>query len=266
MEVHGEDHSRQDRFSAFWERMAKRYPLPFEEKTLADTRWVLSLVKSKGVEFSKTTVLDIGCGTGIYTLPLAFEAAMVNGIDDSEAMIALMADVMHSKNIQNVEVIKAAWKDIDISSRGFEKAFDIVWISMSPAVQTTEDFERMERCARKWCVYIGWGRKRKNALMEEVFRLHDMRYGPPPGASAAYDILVRSGRTPSLDYFETSWEWKGPLEAALEDMVCFIEMQGKNASRDLIKKTLDSHERDGLICHTTYVEEGILVWPVDVPD
>lgn len=155
--------------------------------------------------------------------------------------------------------------DAYITARGFEKAFDIAWISMSPAVQTAPDFERMESCARKWCVYIGRGRKRKNALMEEVFRLHDIQYGPPPGVGAAYDILVRSGRTPSLDYFETSWEWKGPAEDALEDIVCFIEMQDASANRDLIKKTLDRHERDGLICHTTYVEEGILVWPVDLP-
>lgn len=201
MEKHGEDHSRQDRFKAFWERMAQRYPLPFEDKTLADTRRVLSIVKSKGVAFSKASVLDIGCGTGIYTLPLAHEAAMVNGIDDSEAMIARMTDVMQSENIQNVQPIKAAWKDIDIAARGFEKAFDIAWISMSPAVQTAQDFERMERCARKWCVYIGWGRKRKNALMEEAFRLHDIQYGPPPGVGAAYDILVRSGRTPFSGLF-----------------------------------------------------------------
>ena len=89
---------------------------------------------------------------------------------------------------------------------GFEKAFDIAWISMSPAVQTLQDFEKMEKCAGKWCVYIGWGRKRKNALMEEVFNLHNLDYGPPAGVEAAYDILVRSGRTPSLDYFETSWD------------------------------------------------------------
>ncbi len=116
---------------------------------------------------------------------------MVTGIDDSETMIARMTDVMQSENIQNIQPIKAAWKDIDISARGFEKAFDIVWISMSPAVQTAQDFERMEECARKWCVYIGWGRKRKNALMEDVFRLHDIHYGPPPGVAAAYEILIR---------------------------------------------------------------------------
>lgn len=188
---------------------------------------------------------------------------MVTGLDDSETMIARMMDVMQSENIQNVHPVKAAWKDIDISARGFEKAFDIAWVSMSPAVQSAQDFERMEKCARKWCVYIGWGRKRKNALMEEVFRLHDIHYGPPPGAGMAYEILMRSGRAPSQDYFETSWAWKGPAEDALEDIICFIEMQGGRARRDLIKKTLDRHEQDGLICHTTDVEEGILVWPVE---
>ncbi len=252
---------QQDKFDAFWERMALHYPLPFEDRTLEDTRKVFSLVRDKGVEFSGTSILDIGCGNGIYALPLAGEAAMVTGLDDSETMIARMTEVVEMERIRNVRAVKAAWKDIDIAARGFEKAFDIVWISMSPAVQTAQDFERMERCARKWCIYIGWGRKRKNAFMEEIFGLHGMQYDPPPGVGAAYDILASMGKTPSLDYFETSWEWTGPAEEALEDAVCFIEMQGGKARRDLIRKTLDRRRKNGLIHHVTDVEEGLLVWP-----
>lgn len=262
-EMHCQSGPGKNKFSAFWDRMALSYPLPFEEKTFADTCRVLSLVKSKGVEFFNASILDIGCGTGIYTLPLACEAVKVTGIDDSETMLRRMTDVIESENIQNVHLVKGAWQDIDISACEFEKAFDIVWISMSPAIQTSQDFNRMEKCARKWCVYIGWGRKRKNALMEEAFRYHNIPYGPPPGVGVAYDILVHSGKAPSLEYFETSWRWKGPAEHALEDIVCFIEMQGATARRDLVKKTIDRHERDGMICHTTYVEEGILVWPVE---
>jgi SAM-dependent methyltransferase len=258
-----ENQHQQDKFSAFWERMALHYPLPFEEKTLADTRRMLTLVRSKGVEIFHATVLDIGCGTGTYTLPLAREATMVTGLDDSETMIACLKNLVSSTGVQNVRAVKASWKNIDIAAFGFEKAFDIAWTSMSPAVQTQQNFERMEKCARKWCVYIGWGRKRKNALMEEAFDLHGLHYGPPPGVGATYDILVRSGRAPSLDYFETSWDWTGTAEDALEDIACFIEMQGGRARRNLIEKVLAGHERDGRVYHTTDVEEGLMVWRVE---
>lgn len=257
-----EGRRRQEQFSAFWERMARHYPHPFDEEMLAETRRVIALVKSKGVEISEASVLDIGCGTGIYTLPLAREAAMVIGLDDSEAMMARLADEIAAARIHNVHSTRSSWKDADLSSLGFEKAFDIAWASMTPAVQTQQDFERMEQCARKWCVYIGWGRKRRNTLMEEAFSAHGLRYGPPPGVGAAYEVLVGLGRAPSLDYFETSWDWEGTAAEALEDMVCFIEMQGAGADRDLLAEVLSRHERGGRVYHKTDVEEGVLVWRV----
>jgi SAM-dependent methyltransferase len=247
----------------FWEKMALRYPLPFDKKTLASTQQVLSLVKSKGVELSQANVLDIACGTGVFTLPIACEAAAVTGLDSSQTMIKRMKEVISFENIQNVRPITAAWEDIDTSAPEFEKAFDIAWISMSPAVKMLEDFERMERCARKWCVYIGWGRKRKNTMMEEIYSLHGMEYGPHDGAPAAYDILTNFGRKASLDYFETSWSWTGTVEEVLQDTISFIEIHGGKAQHDLIKKTLARYEQNGLVQQTTEVEEGIIVWPIN---
>jgi len=255
-----ENNSQQEKQNAFWEWMALKYPLPFEEKMLADTSRIISLVKSKGVEIRNASILDIGCGTGIYTLPLAREASMVAGLDNSERMISRMKDVISSNSIKNVQAVKLSWKEADISALGFEKAFDITWISMSQAVQTQQDFEKMEKCAKKCCVYIGWGRKRKNALMEEVYRLHGLHYVSPPGVGAAYDILTGSGRNPSLDYFETSWDWTWTTEEMLKAMAFYIEMQGGRLRLDLIEKLLACHERDGLVSHTTYAEEGLMVW------
>jgi len=255
-----ENNSQQEKQNAFWEWMALKYPLPFEEKMLADTSRIISLVKSKGVEIRNRAILDIGCGTGIYTLPLALEASAVTGLDDSKTMIARMKDVIKSAGIKNVQAVKTSWKNADISELGFEKAFDIAFISMSNAVQTLQDFEKMEQCAKKWCVYIGWGRKRKNALMEEVYSLHGLKYAPPPGAGEAYGILAGSGRNPSLDYFETSWDWTGTTGEALEAMLFYIEMLGGRPRLDLIENLLTSHERDGRVSHTTYAEEGLILW------
>jgi SAM-dependent methyltransferase len=263
MQTQSEDTVQQDKFKAFWERMARHYPLPFDKDTFAETCHVISLVKSKGVEIAGATILDIGCGTGIYTLPLARDAYQVTGLDDSEAMMARFAYALALEGMENVIPITASWTAIDISDVGFNKAFDIAWISMSPAVQTLSDFERMEQCATKWCVYIGWGRKRKNSFMEEIFNTHGLHYGAPPGAEAAYDLLSRSGRKPSLDYFEASWTWTGTVEDAIEDAACFIEMQGGRPQRDLIENVAASHEYDGMISHTTHVEEGLIVWKVE---
>ena len=251
-----------ERFTRFWERMARTYPLPFDEKTLAETQKVISLVKNQGLSFSKAHILDIGCGTGIYTLPLAAQAAQVTGMDDSDAMIGRMKGVISARGIENVQAVKASWQDMDIQESGFEKAFDIVWASMTPALRTVQDFCRMEQCAKTWCVFIGWGQKRKDALMQEVFDLHGLEFGPPPGAEAARKILESLGRTPSIDYFETSWTWSGSLADALENMACFIEMQGKTADDDQIRKVVNRHQQNGEVQHVTEVEEGIMVWQV----
>jgi SAM-dependent methyltransferase len=253
----------ENKFKTFWERMARHYPLPFDAPILAVTRQVLTLVKKRKLAISGRTILDIGCGTGIFTLPLACEAAMVTGLDDSTAMLARMGQAATAAGLQNVKPVQASWKTVDLAVLEFEKAFDIAWVSMSPAVKTLDDFAKMEQCARSWCVYIGWGRKRKDGLMEEIFGLHGLRFGPPPGVTAAYDLLVRSGRKPSLpEFFEASWEWTGSTEDALAEMVGFVEMHGGRPQYREIKKILSRHQQDGKICRTTEVEQGLMVWPV----
>ena len=148
MQLSCEEKRPQDKFRDFWDRMAQHYPMPFDEPTLTDTHRVLGLVEEMGVEIAHRSILDIGCGTGIYTLPLAREAAMVTGLDDSEAMLARMIEAASAADLHNVSLVTESWKTLDPAAFGFGKAFDIAWVSMSPAVQVLSDFEKMEQCAR----------------------------------------------------------------------------------------------------------------------
>ena len=73
----------------FWDSRARSYPLPFQPATAAKTRRLLRLLGGMGVQFAGKTVLDIGCGTGVYALLLAPEAKAVTGIDSSDAMLKI---------------------------------------------------------------------------------------------------------------------------------------------------------------------------------
>lgn len=251
-----------ERFKAFWEMKACRYPLPFDKGTIEKTLNIISMVQDKGVEIKGKKILDIGCGTGIYTLPLAGEARHVTGLDNSDTMIEKFRDEAMRHNISNIGILKESWGNADIRTLGLENAFDIVWCSMSMAVKDREDFKKMEDCSRKWCVYIGWGRVNKNPLVEKAYEMHGLSHGPHPGVATASAILKDLDRSPVIEYFNDFWDWEGTLEDAIEDISGHIEMQGTISDRDKLKGLLSKYEQDGIIRHRTDVEEGIIVWQV----
>lgn len=253
-----EDRERQ--FKKFWEVRAADYPLPFEEETYSNSKRIISLVKERGVVITKSRILDIGCGTGIYTLPLSFEASYVTGFDFSEAMLNRLIEQRDSNGIGNVDVVHSSWRDLDVQGEGFYKSFDIAWSSMSGAIREQEDIEKMESCARQWCVYIGWGRKRRNAFMEEVFKGHNLSYQPPPGAGKIKTILEGLKRHYSLDYIYTSWTWKGDIEKAVRNASAHIEVNGLEAKVELIREIAGCYLSGELVCHRTEAEIGLIVW------
>jgi SAM-dependent methyltransferase len=257
--------AKEERLRNFWEMKAKKYPLPFDEGSLLKaTENIIAIVKQRGVVLSGKRILDIGCGTCTFALPLAREAASVTGLDISETMLAMFNELIVQYNIRNVDAVHASWKDIDVSAQGFERAFDIVWTAMSMAIMDKDDLEKMERCAKEWCVYVGWGNKRRNALMEEVFKEHGMTLKPPPGTKTMFDFLLKTNRHPSLDYIETSWDWQGTVDEALEDIAGHVELEGygKIPQRKIIRKIIERYAENNVVRHTTYVEEGIIVWRV----
>jgi SAM-dependent methyltransferase len=256
--------AKEDKSKYFWDRKAKKYPLPFAEKCLEETERMLRIVKQQGVVFAGKEVLDIGCGTGIYTLPIAREAASVTGLDFSETMLDRLNGEIKQHHIKNVKTLHANWRTFDISSNGFEKVFDIVWTAMSMGVTNKGDVKKMEQCSKTWCVYVGWGNKRKNTLMEEVFKEYGMVLRPPPGANAIFEMLIKMKRHPSLDLVETSWDWEGTVDEALEDLAGHIEMERPERvpNLNIIRDIIAQYAENNIVRHTTYVEEGIIVWRV----
>ncbi|MCS7203419.1 MAG: class I SAM-dependent methyltransferase [Thermodesulfovibrio sp.] len=244
----------------FWDRRAKKYARAFDSDVYEKTLKILNRIESKGVVFTSSRILEIGSGTGIYTLPLAKRAKEVVAVDCSEEMIKILNEELKKHEIDNVYSIQAFWHEIDIEKYRFYKDFDIVFAAMTPAVKTKDDILKMEDCSRDWLIYIGWGRKRDNDLKKEIFSLHGIEFKVPGGVLMICKILQELGRKFQYEFFENSWQWRGSLEEAYEDVSAFLELHGVKPDKNRIIPVLEKYSKDGIVTHTTYAEQGFIVW------
>lgn len=251
-----------EKIKKFWDKRAKKYPLPYDESVYPRTLSILEKIKKVGCSFKDKYVLEIGAGTGVYTLPIAKEAKKVVAVDPSHEMLKILTQQTIIHYVENIEIYKNFWFEIDIDKLGFRKNFDIVISAMTPAIKTLEDIVKMESCSKKWCIYIGWGRKRENKIKSEIFKLHGVELKPPSGVLMTQKILNEIGREPLIEFYETSWQWEGSIEEALDDISGFLEMQNIKPNKEKILEMLNRYFPDGKVLHTTYAEHGMLIWEV----
>ena len=247
----------------FWEKMAERYPLPFDSEQLAHTERMMGVAEGFGVRVEGSRVLDVGCGTGVYALPLAQRAAQVVGLDISEEMTRRFTAVCRERGIDNATVIRAPWGDAVIDEFELEQAFDIVWAALIPTVRGRQDVARLSRCSRKWCVYVGWNGSRTNPFLEAVFRAHGQPFGPPPGAGEVQTCLAELGMRSQKFTTVRSWEWEESAADATAYANRFLTAHTQ-ATPDarLIEDIVAGLAVDGVVRHRADVEEALLVWDV----
>ena len=242
--------------TGFWNMKAKKYPRPFSAGQQAETKRVISMLKAKGVSFADADVLDVGCGTGAYALPLAAEARRVMCLDISENMLSVLKEEADANGIRNVETRLTPFSGFAHDPGGF----DVVLASMTPAVRTGEDVARMEVLSRGWCVYIGWAGRREDPLSDELMSAHGVRPFVPDGAANIRGVLRARGREFSEEAIETSWIWRGSPAEAAEDFDARVRLEGLEPAPGLSEKMLRERFPGGRVIMTTRASEAVIVW------
>ncbi|MFT4302621.1 MAG: class I SAM-dependent methyltransferase, partial [Desulfovibrio sp.] len=138
--------SKQKTQQEYWNARARTFPR-FEEGDQTYEAGMLQRIKDAGVDFSGKSVLDVGSGSGMYTLRLARMAQSVTALDVSDEMLRLLQDDATTMGITNITTVHSGWDDFDASQR-----FDIVFASMTPAIDSDESREKLMRAASGWVV------------------------------------------------------------------------------------------------------------------
>jgi len=73
------------------------------------------------------SVLDLGCGEGSVTIPIAKKVAKLTAIDSSEKMLELLKEKCEKKEIANVDIIQGKLEEVKVKDIG---NYDVVLFSI----------------------------------------------------------------------------------------------------------------------------------------
>lgn len=252
---------------AFWDFKADRgYPRADDKPApVAD---VLAALAEAGIDPTGLTVLDVGCGTGSYTLPLARMAKRIVATDLSPRMLMVLEEGARAWGLNNVQTHCAAWDTVDVGGLGWERRFDLVFAAMTPALATFEGFCSWQACSREWCAVIGWGRRRENAVWEKLYAELGFPFVVPPGIKQVAAHLKALGRVVAIRWFDVAWESEAGIDDAVDDLIWHLRLGGSGVDsdsttlRERVRQAIEPYVENGVVRHTTRAEEGLMVWRV----
>jgi SAM-dependent methyltransferase len=196
------------------------------------------------------TVLDIGAGTGAWTVYLAQIARQVTALDPSPAMLRVLRENVAEAALSNVTIIEGGWPEVDVVPH------DVVFCSH--ALYGVADFatavQRMAAAARRRCYLLLRIATPGSVMAQAAQHIWGQPYDSP-NFQVAYNALAQMGIFANV-LLEDSGLWRPWTHASLDEALDDVKRRFDLAE----DATHDAFLRDLLARHLTE-KDGEWVWP-----
>lgn len=241
-----------------WDKKAQTFPRFI--KDTQDTLEILDFFTTQGVDFKDKVIFDIGCGNGRFALQLAFSAKKIYASDISQVMLANLQEDANRLHLSNITTIHSPWLDFDINT--ITDSIDLAFASMTPALNNKQGFFKALESSRLGLCYVGWGRKRECAFLDEILKAHKIELLLPTGLPNVLTWLQEAGmQTPTFIYKKADFTYQAPSQKAIEDIKWHISVHDGEADEALITQYVREREQNGEIIYTHSREIGISFIP-----
>lgn len=253
--------SKQD-WQHFWSTFAELHALRNRQSRPIYNVIVDGLV-ADGVVTSFSTVLDIGCGAGTYTLPLAAKARHVTGLDTADQMLAtLQSEAVHEGLTCRIAPLNTDWLDLPA-----EPAYDVVFAANTTAINDYDSLMKMNELSRGVCCLIGFAgayhSKVRTLLWEHLM-------GTPPEHAAfdiqyPFNILYQERYLPSIKFYSYRERYRETLAYMIEYYTSYFKLFGLEGPETTVKITefLANRAVEDYCTELINTTIGVLWWRAD---
>ncbi|MBU0970531.1 MAG: class I SAM-dependent methyltransferase [Proteobacteria bacterium] len=243
------DRQREHQEEDFWKHKARQFDKMVEERwSRPDSSRNFLVEKFK--ENPGSTLLDIGAGTGKWSLLVAPHAAKVTALEPSSAMQQVLKEKILGEQIKNIEILTGTWPDHPIAPHDYVLA--------SHSMYGVKDFrgfvDKMTATATRACILLLRAPLAHAVMAKASLRVFGQPYDSP-NFQVAYNMLLAMDIYPDV-IMESDGSWPGwthtSFDEALADLKNRLDL-GKTSEHDVfLSRLLEKN-----LSHT----DGRVVWP-----
>lgn len=244
-----------------WDNSSKNYDIAVTTSRLN----ILTKLEEEGFINEDSIVLDLGCGTGAYTLPLSEICKEVHALDYSEGMLKVLKEKIEENNIDNIKILNKDWNEIDLIEENMFRKYDFVLCSLNPGCYNPESLLKINDASKDSCCFVGTDGRSKNKIFEKADKYilgEKIKTSDISNIIYPFNILYFSDYNPSLFYTTCKWTYENDYEKAANRLVS--RYKNNNEDIDKLKSKIDEFIASNMI-DEKFVDEsentlGIITW------
>lgn len=246
----------EERQREYWNKASSRYDNDASDVSAAYAVLLNSLI-GRGVVRPSDHALDIGCGTGLFSVPLAKAVSSLTALDRSPAMLEALS--AKTEDINNLTTLGGDWELFSPDRR-----YDLVFSSFCPAVYSLRSILRMEGCSSRHCCIVALKDGSEPYFMHMAMNRVTGDVFETTGLSLRYakDMLTALGRDWGMETAMLRSSLVGPADDIYRNFLDVLSMMVPmdQDKEDALRGIIDEHTSDGTFRFTVAKEIAALHW------
>jgi len=248
-----------------WSNIANTCGVPLGMNSERITE-VMDIIKTLGLIDSDSTVLDIGCGTGAYAIPLSEIAKEVDALDFSAAMLEILQGQISERGISNIRLLEQDFVCFASDAKTKEKRYQLVFSSLNPGLYNSDSILEMTKLCCGSCIFIS--SKEANTRSEQCLDpiILEAESSIIKGGNVIYpfNMLYHMGYNPQIYYTTYYSDREESAEVAAKRLIkCYQDkVRCRPGFEQIISKYVEDNTTDGVFIEKTFGTLGVLIWAV----